>query len=136
MSNGRQGQGWIIFAGIMLILGGLSMLIVGLAVLGADDAVQNSFQGTLVFSENNLDVWGWVYVILGGLVAIAGIAVFTRRQWAVWTGILAAGAQFIAAMFFSFNPNFSGPSLAILIVDVLIIHGLSRYGLDPRPSSD
>ena len=73
MSNGRQGHGWIIFAGIMLILGGLSMLIVGLAVLGANQSVEDAFQGTLVVSEDNLDVWGWVYVILGGLVAIAGI---------------------------------------------------------------
>ena len=59
--------------------------------------------------------------------AIAGWA---KTSEAVWTGILAAGVQFVAAMFFSFNPNFWGPALAILIVDAMVIHGLSRYGLE------
>ena len=80
MSNGRQGHGWIIFAGVMLILSGLSMLVMGLAILGADQSVEDAFQGTLVVSEDNLDTWGWGYVVLGGLVAIAGIGVFSRNQ--------------------------------------------------------
>ncbi|MCJ7439843.1 MAG: hypothetical protein MUP97_19055 [Acidimicrobiia bacterium] len=129
MSNGKEGKGWIVFAGIMLILGGIAMLVMGLAVLNAGDQVKAAFQGTLIASEGNLDVWGWIYVITGSIVAIAGIAVFSRAQWAVWTGIFAAGVQFVAALFFSFNPNFWGPSLGILIIDALIIHGLCRYGL-------
>ena len=130
MSNGYKGHGWIIFSGILLVLAGLGMIVMALGVLSANDSVQEQFQGTLVFSDGNIDVWGWIYLIIGSLVTIAGFGVFARAQWAVWTGILAAGAQFIAAMFFSFNPNFWGPALAILVVDAMVIHGLSRYGLE------
>jgi hypothetical protein len=128
----RRGTGWIIFAGIMMIIAGANMFINGAWALNASTAVANTFKGQLLFSDTNLDTWGWIYVIVGGVVLLAGIFVFLRQRWAVMVGILAATVQAILAFFWIFSDKWAA-ALVVILLDLLVLHALVAYG-DREPS--
>ena len=75
-----RGTGWIVFAGIMMILAGGNMAINGLWALHATTQVEKSFGDTLLFSSSNLDTWGWLYLVVGAVVLVAGFTVFFRAR--------------------------------------------------------
>jgi hypothetical protein len=123
----RRGTGWIVFAGIVLILAGGNMVINGLWALHASNAVIANFKGTLLFSESDLDTWGWIYLIVGAVVFVAGIAVFGRALWARWVGTVAAMVQLFFAFFWIFSPYWPG-ALVIIALDMLVIYALNPLG--------
>jgi hypothetical protein len=123
----RRGTGWIIFAGIAMIVAGANMFINGAWALHASSAVTDKFKDQLLFSSNNLDTWGWIYVIVGGIVLLAGIFVFMRQRWAVMVGIIAATVQAILAFFWIFSPYWMG-ALVVILLDLLVLHALVAYG--------
>ena len=124
-----RGTGWIIFAGVVMILAGGNMAINGLWALHANDVVQKTFGDTLLFSSSNLDTWGWIYLIVCAVVAIAGIAVFFRAAFGVWVGIVAATIQALFAFFWIFSPYWPG-ALIIIALDLLVIYALSPVSTD------
>src|SRR4249919_709516 len=107
-----------------MILAGGNMAINGLWALHANDAVQKSFGDTLLFSSSNLDTWGWIYLIVGAVVLVAGIGVFFRAAFGVVIGIIAAVVQAFLAFFWIFSPYWQG-ALVIFALDMLVIYALS-----------
>ena len=128
----RRGRGtsWIVFAGIVMVFAGGSMAINGLWALHASSQVEKSFGDTLLFSSSNLDTWGWIYLIVGAVVVIAGIMVFFRVAFGMWVGIIAALAQAFLAFFWIFSPYWPG-ALVIIALDLLVV-----YALSTAPSED
>jgi hypothetical protein len=125
-----RGTGWIIFAGILMILAGGNMAINGLWALHASSQVEKSFGDTLLFSSSNLDTWGWIYLIVGAVVVIAGIAVFFRVAFGMWIGIIAAVVQAFFAFFWIFSPYWPG-ALVIIALDMLVIYALGTTSEAP-----
>jgi hypothetical protein len=123
----RRGTGWIVFAGVVMIIAGANMFINGLWALNANNAIEDSFTDTLLFSDTNLDVWGWLYVIVGAVVLLAGIFVFARQPWARMVGLVAATVQAVLAFFWIFSQYWPA-ALVIIVIDLLVIHALSAYG--------
>jgi hypothetical protein len=119
-----RGAGWIVFAGIVMILAGGNMAINGLWALHASTQIEKNFGDTLLFSSSNLDTWGWIYLIVGAAVLIAGILVFFRVAFAMWIGITVALIQAFLAFFWIFSPYWPGV-LVILALDMLVIYALS-----------
>ncbi|GMU78320.1 MAG: hypothetical protein AMXMBFR46_11150 [Acidimicrobiia bacterium] len=130
MSRHRKGGGWIAFAGIVLILSGINTFLNGLWALGASNNVEESFKDTLLFSDTNLDTWGWIYLIVGAVVVLAGFALFARAPWARIVGIIVASIGAISAFFWLFNPNFWVPALVSVTLNLLVLHALVRYYSD------
>src|SRR5262249_54551754 len=56
----RRGTGWVAFAGVILILAGLLDIVNGLYALDHQDRPVDA-----LFFKNNLEAWGWFYVIVG-----------------------------------------------------------------------
>ena len=119
-----RGTGWIVFAGVVMILAGGNMAINGLWALHASSQIEKSFGDTLLFSSSNLDTWGWIYLIVGALVLIAGILVFFRIAFGMWIGIIAAAVQAFFAFFWIFSPYWPG-ALVIIALDLMVIYALS-----------
>jgi len=128
----KRGTGWVVFAGIMLVLGGAHMFINGLWALNATTAVADSFHGKLLFSDTNLDTWGWIYIVVGLVVLVAGLCVFSRMTWARFVGVIAATVQALFAFFWLFTPYWPG-ALIVIAIDLLVLHALFAYG---RPEYD
>ena len=124
-----RGTGWIVFAGIVLILAGANMFINGLWALHASSQQVKAIGDTLIFASDNLDTWGWIYVIVGAVVIVAGAMVFFRAAFGQWVGIFAAVVQAIFAFFWIFSPYWPA-ALVIIAVDLLVIYALSNPASD------
>ncbi len=107
-----------------MILAGGNMFINGLWALHTTTQVENSFGDTLLFSSGNLDTWGWIYLIVGAVVVIAGFMVFFRAAFGVVVGTIAAMVQAFFAFFWVFSPYWQG-ALVIIALDLLVIYALS-----------
>jgi len=125
----HRGTGWVITAGILLLLAGLGMINTGAWALHANSSIQSTVHGQLLFSDNNLDTWGWIYLIAGAIVALAAIGIFFRAQWAVWIGIAAAAVSLAIEFLWLFTP-YSPQALIVIALDAFVIWALTAHGLD------
>jgi hypothetical protein len=115
--------GAIMFAGIMMVMNGIFSAIAGIAALAKDD-----FYVVLPNYLLELDptTWGWIHLIVGIVVALAGFSVLTGRTWARVVGILVASLSAIAN--FGFIPYYPIWSLLIIAIDVVVIWALAAHG--------
>lgn len=125
--NERRATGWAVVSGILLSLAGLNTLLNGLWALHASTAIQSSLHGKLLFSDDNIDTWGWIYVIVGAVIFISGLAVFGRATWARWVGVIAAFASMVASFFWLFTPYWQSAMVSIVLAG-LVVYGLGTYG--------
>ena len=122
------GKGWILFAGIMLMVVGVLNLLAGIA------AVDNStiYTRNIDFVITNLNTLGWVLIVLGAAQLLAGIGVFRESELARWAGIGFASLNLLAQ--FVLLPAHPGWTLTIFFLDIIIIFGLLTYGGRDRRS--
>jgi hypothetical protein len=117
----REGTGWIAYAGVMLLIVGLLDVISGLWALDHSDTASNA----LLYADK-LGGWGWFYLILGIVLALAGIGVFYRAQWARWVGIIAASIAIVGNMLWVFFAP--GVVIIHILLASLVVYGLVVYG--------
>ena len=121
----RQGEGWLVFASIMLLMVGFFNIIWGLAAIVGDPYVVTGSDDQITLI-GDINAWGWVILILGVLEIAAGFGVLTLQQWARWFGIIVAA---LAAMGHIGSLNaFPIWGLIIIGLCVLVIYGLAIYG--------
>ena len=118
-----RAPGWQTFSGLVLALGGIFAVVDGLM------AVYRSsfFAGNAVFVFSDLRTWGWITFGLGALGIAAGLAVFSGREWARWTGIIVASLGALGQLLFA--QAYPLWSLMIMGVYVLAVYGLAVYGV-------
>jgi len=123
MDTSDNRTGWRTFSGLVLAFGGLFAAISGLT------AVYRStfFSSDAVFVFSDLNTWGWIIFSLGALGIISGLAVFSGREWARWTGILIAGLGALGQLLFA--QAYPLWSLMIMGVYLLAVYGLAVYGV-------
>jgi hypothetical protein len=118
----RRGSGWIAFAGIMLIIVGALDIVNGLWALDHKDTAPNAQQ--LLYTD--LETWGWIILIWGVLVVLAGFLVFSRNQFGRWIGVIAASIAMIVNM--TWIVAYPLASLAVVFLAALVIYALIVYG--------
>ena len=117
-----EGAGWVLFAGIMLMILSILNIIWGIAAI--DKA--NFFVADTHFIVSSLSTWGWVVLIIGGLQLLAAFSIWSGGQYGRWVGMSTAGVSSISALMTL--PAYPFWGLAIFAVDILIIFGLAAYG--------
>ena len=79
------GAGWVLFAGIMMIVGGFFASFEGLGALLKSGRF---YAGWTDYPFGaNITTWGWIMLIGGILVLLAGFAVMREALWARIVGI-------------------------------------------------
>ena len=125
MANGSdvsRGEGWLLFAGVMILLAGIMNTVGGIAAI--DEAHVYVQDASYVFSD--LSTWGWIILVIGIMQLFAAFSIWARGEYGRWIGVLAASANAVAQLFFI--PAFPLWSLAIFSLDILVIYGLIVYG--------
>lgn len=114
--------GLTMFAGTIMIVGGVFQALAGLAAL-----FQNQIYviGQAYIYSFDVTTWGWIHLILGILVAVAGGAVLTGQTWGRVVGIALAVVSMISN--FLFIPYYPLWSLLIIALDVFVIWALCSY---------
>ncbi len=124
--------GWLVFAGMMMILVGSFQAINGLVALFNDDLYAVRPNGLVV----NVDftAWGWTHLLLGILLIAGGAAVFSGRVWGRTLGVIAAMVS--AIVNFAFIPAYPVWSLLVITIDMLVIWALIAHGGELRESRE
>jgi hypothetical protein len=121
--------GWIAFAGVMMIIGGSLNALYGVVALVNDDWVGwNPATSTAVLVD--VTGWGWIHLIAGLVVLIAGFGVFTGNVLARIVGVIVAGVSLIVNFFFI--PVYPLWALTIIVIDALVIWALTAHGREMK----
>jgi hypothetical protein len=118
----ERGQGWVMFAGVLLLTLGTINVIDGIAAIGR----AHFYVGNAHYVFGDLKTWGWVALCLGVLLLLVGFGVFVKNQFARWTGVVVLCLNAIAQLLMM--PAYPFWSLSIFAIDILAIYGLIAYG--------
>lgn len=122
-SDYAPGEGWLLFAGVMLFLAGVINAIWGIAAI--DNSAFFTDEGRYVLFDD-LNTWGWFFLIVGILQVAAAVSIWNGGAFGAMFGVFAAGLN---AMILLFTVNaFPIAAFMLFIVDLLVIYGLLVYG--------
>lgn len=126
-SGGPNVSGWAIggmtFAGAMMILIGLFQGLAGLAAIFDDQFYVVARHYTF---DIDVTAWGWIHLILGALVLLAGFALLAGKVWAAVTALVLAMLSALSNFFFI--PYYPWWSLLVIALDVWVMWALTRPG--------
>lgn len=119
----RPGAGWNTYAALLLIFAGVMQILNGLWALDRQDTVVDS-----LFWGDNLEAWGWIYLIAGIALVVVGAFIFKRAPWATLAGIALAFLGAIVNLFWIF----SYPLVSVLAIALYLLaaYGLTTYSLE------
>lgn len=113
------------FAGAVMLMVGIFQAFSGLAAI-----FENEFfvVGANYAYEIDVTAWGWIHLIIGVVVAFAGIAVYSGATWARSVGIVLAILSAIAN--FLYIPYYPVWAVLIIALNIAVIWALAVYGTD------
>lgn len=115
--------GWVYFAGILMVIMGIFQSIAGLTALLNGEFFVVTQDKLVTFDYTQ---WGWIHLILGGVVMAAGSAVMNGRLWGRIIGVILATLSALAN--FAFISAYPIWSVLIIAMDILIIYALVVHG--------
>jgi hypothetical protein len=115
--------GGVIFAAAIMVLVGLFQFGAGLVAIHNDEFFVVAPNYTY---DIDLTAWGWVHLVIGVIVFLGGIGLFSRRPWAGMLAIFLALLRAFANFFFI--PYYPFWALVIIALDVWVIWSISRPG--------
>ena len=122
-SEKRLGAGWNNYAALLLIFAGAMQILNGLWALDRQDSAVDS-----LFWGDNLEAWGWLYIVAGIVLVVVGAFIFRRAPWAALAGVALAFLGAIVNLFWIF----SYPLVSILAIALYLLaaYGLTTYSLE------
>jgi hypothetical protein len=126
----NRGEGWVLFAGVMIMIAGFLNAIYGIAGIDSSSAFVG---GSHYVIFDNLSTWGWIHLLIGIVQLFAAFSIWNRNPFGRVIGIASASISAIAILMFS--NAFPFVAFGIFIIDLLVIYGLVAYGARPAPTS-
>ena len=121
VDDGR-GYGWVLFAGMMLVIVGSLNFIYGIAAISDSKFYVKDAQ----FIISDLNTWGWFLVIIGAVQIASAFGIWAQVGGARWVGIISAALNAIVQMLAISGYPFL--ALALFAIDILVIYGLLAHG--------
>ena len=115
--------GFIVFAAVMMMMAGVFQALQGLIAIFENEFYVQTRNYLFKFDAT---AWGWIHLILGIIVALAGWGLLSGRTWARVVAITLAVLSAIAN--FLWLPYYPFWSLLIIALDVFVIWALAVYG--------
>lgn len=121
--------GWTAFAGFMMIMIGSFHAIAGIVGITKDEFyVATAGENAKWVFEFDATTWGWIHLIAGIIVVLAGIGVFSGNVLARTVGVLLAIGSAVAN--FAWLPYQPVWSVTMIAIDIAIIWALTAHGRD------
>jgi hypothetical protein len=119
--------GWVMFAGVMMIIAGLIWAVQGFIAVFNGDLVIFGTEGALFL---NVTGWGWVHIVLGLLLLLCGILVLRGNLFGRTIAVLLAMASIVIN--FIWLPVYPVWAIVIITLDVLIIYAVTVHGREMK----
>ena len=122
MSNDSY-SGWIAFAGFMLLIVGSITAIHGLLAIIDDEYVVKTSEGLAII---DITGWGWLNLLWGGLLFLAGLGLLGGQSWARWLAIVGVTIGAIGQMSFLLNYPNAYPlwNVTVLALQIAVLYAL------------
>ena len=121
----RTAVGFTVFAATMMVIGGVFQAMQGLIALFNDTFYVVGQEWAFQF---DITGWGWIHLVVGAVVVVAGVFLFRGAVWARAVGVAVAAVS--AVLNFMWLPHYPIWSILIIAVDVLVIWALTAHGRD------
>ena len=116
--------GGVMFAAVLMILIGVFQSIAGLTAIVDDDFYVLTQNYTF---DIDTTAWGWIHLILGIVVLLAGIALVAGKGWAGMVALVLAVLSAVANFFFI--PYYPFWAIVEIALAVWVIWALTRPGV-------
>ena len=115
--------GFIMFAGVMMMVIGMFQALQGVVAIFEDTfyVVRPNY-----WLEFDVTAWGWIHLIGGIVVAAAGTSLLRGQTWARVVAIVVAALSAFAN--FMFIPYYPVWSLLIVALNVVVIWAVATHG--------
>lgn len=117
--------GWTWFAAIMMMLLGAFWFIAGLVAILEDEFFVVTPEYLFKF---DVTTWGWIHLLLGVVVELAGFALLMGRVWARTIGVILAGIS--ALVGFVWLPWYPIWGIIFITTALFVIWALTVHGRD------
>ena len=117
--------GWTAFAGFMMVLLGFWWIIAGLVAVINDSFFVVTQEWIFEFSTTT---WGWIHLVLGGVILFSGFGLFSGNVMARTVGVIIGVVSAFAA--FAWLPYAPVWAILLIAVSVAIIWSLTAHGRD------
>ena len=121
-----RGGGWLLFAGIMMMLVGVLNVIYGIAAIGDS----SFFVRDARYVISDLNTWGWITLGIGVLELLAAGSLWRGGLFGRIFGVCAASLSAVGALLSI--PAYPYWSLAIFALDIVIIQQICAHGTEGR----
>lgn len=108
------------FAGVLLIVTALLDILQGMSAIANDDLYSS---GSDYLYKFDMDVWGWIHVVLGVIALAIAIGILKRTGWGQVGGMIVAGLGILTN--FAALPHYPLWSMLVIAFYALVIWSLS-----------
>jgi hypothetical protein len=124
MASRTAWAGWILFAAIVLLMVGGMDIFQGLVAVFEDEYVVATRKGLALI---DVTAWGWITMLWGALLIVAGLGLLGGAGWARWLAIVGVAINAIQQVAFMANYPQAYPLWNILIIalNVLVLFALT-----------
>ena len=113
--------GWVAFAGWLMVLIGTLDFFEGLIAVIRDQYYVLAPNQIIVF---DLTTWGWITLIWGIVVALAGLGLLARSGWARWFAIVVGSLNFVVQLGFVGSSQYPLWALTVLALTFVVLYAL------------
>ena len=113
--------GWVAFAGMLMVIIGSLDFFEGLIAIIRDDYYVLSKGQLIVF---DLATWGWITLIWGVIVVLAGFGLLSGANWGRWLAIFAASLNFFVQLGFLGSSQYPLWALTTLALTLVVLYAL------------
>jgi hypothetical protein len=124
-------HGIVVFAGVVMIVGGAFQALEGLAGIVHDQYLVVLPNYIYAF---DITVWGVIHLLVGLGLVVIGVSLLRGKTWARIAGVIAAAVS--AIVNFAWLPYSPWWAVILIVIDVLVIWALASYLGQPVPAAD
>ena len=118
-------MGWTVFAAFIMIMLGAWWIIAGLVALVNDDFFVATRDYIFKFDTTT---WGWILLITGILVLLAGFGLFRGAVWARTVGVIMALLATLIG--FAWLPWYPFWAILFIVAAISVMWALTAHGRD------
>ena len=121
MARNERWAGWIGFAGMLLVIIAMIDFFEGLIAIIRGQYYAITPNQIVVFDTTT---WGWLTLLWGIVLVLAGYALLVRATWARWFAIVVISINLIGQLGFLGSATYPLWALTVVALTVVILYGL------------
>ncbi len=126
MQRSNTWVGWITFAAWLMVIIGVLDAFEGLIAIIRDKYYVLTPQQIVVF---DMTTWGWIALIWGIVMTLAGLGLLSGAVWARWTAIVIGSLSFVMQLGFLGASAYPLWTLTVLGLTLVVLYALIvRWG--------